>query len=761
MAQEQLKVILTGDATRLSASLKTASGKLQAFGSRVKSIGASMRSFTIPLAIAGGAAGKMAYDFDKSMTQIKSLVGIASDEVDKMGESVKEMSKSTGVSSNEAADALFFITSAGLKGSEAMDVLNASMKAAAVGLGETKTVADLATSAMNAYGSDVISATDATDVMVAAVREGKLEASELAGSMGRVLPVASAMGVSFNEVGAAFAALSRTGTQAAEAATQIRGILTSLLKPGTQAEQMLKQMGLSSQGLRKTIKEDGLLATLEILKEKFEGNDMAAQTVFGNVRALSGVMDLLGSNIGSTRDIFDKLGDSVGDTGKAFDIYSQSQSAQMRDAINELKTAFLEIGQVLLKTLLPYIKDLAAWIKKAAEKFDSWSEASKETTVKLGALLVIMPSVLSVLGTLITVAGNVSRAFVALNGAKALGGFKSLITKLPPQIAIFAAALAGLAAIQESTTKDLAPSLDFWERWKISMSSWTFKQERDRLIEAEAAAKSLASTLEYVNSIKPIPTMQGVGMTPLSGMGLLTFGQSNKPTKEDKSNANDWLTQLAEDLKDFELDQSILGAENILDDTDIAFQLAASEANIESFASRVGYIIDGIGEQWGDMGETLANNFAQVGASIAGSLADAAFNGSNFIDTLSQALIGLIKRLVVAAATAAILAAFTGGGSAAAGASGAAGAGKALTGLAKSTTAFANGGIVSTPTLGLVGEYAGARSNPEVIAPLDKLKSMLGDRPGGNVHVTGEFGIRGNDLAVVLDRANNTRNRLG
>jgi hypothetical protein len=72
--------------------------------------------------------------------------------------------------------------------------------------------------------------------------------------------------------------------------------------------------------------------------------------------------------------------------------------------------------------------------------------------------------------------------------------------------------------------------------------------------------------------------------------------------------------------------------------------------------------------------------------------------------------------------------------------------------------AFANGGIVSTPTLGLVGEYAGARQNPEVIAPLDKLKSMIGDR-GGNVNVTGEFRLQGQDLVVALERAGNMRNR--
>jgi hypothetical protein len=74
-------------------------------------------------------------------------------------------------------------------------------------------------------------------------------------------------------------------------------------------------------------------------------------------------------------------------------------------------------------------------------------------------------------------------------------------------------------------------------------------------------------------------------------------------------------------------------------------------------------------------------------------------------------------------------------------------------------TAFANGGIVSSPTLGLMGEYPGARSNPEVIAPLDKLKSMIG---GGqtNVNITGGFKLEGQDLVLALQRADRNRTRI-
>jgi hypothetical protein len=72
-------------------------------------------------------------------------------------------------------------------------------------------------------------------------------------------------------------------------------------------------------------------------------------------------------------------------------------------------------------------------------------------------------------------------------------------------------------------------------------------------------------------------------------------------------------------------------------------------------------------------------------------------------------------------------------------------------------TAFAEGGIVSGPTLGLVGEYPGASSNPEVIAPLDKLKGMLNtNEQSGFVASTT---IQGRDLAIVLERYNKDSRR--
>lgn len=74
---------------------------------------------------------------------------------------------------------------------------------------------------------------------------------------------------------------------------------------------------------------------------------------------------------------------------------------------------------------------------------------------------------------------------------------------------------------------------------------------------------------------------------------------------------------------------------------------------------------------------------------------------------------------------------------------------------------FANGGIVSGPTLGLMGEYAGAANNPEVIAPLSKLREMIEPASGAvAVNLSGNFRLDGNDLVLAIDRTNSRNNRM-
>ena len=417
MAESNLKLNITGDSSKLKSALNSASSQMSSFGSKMQSVGKSMTAkLTLPLVAAGAAATKMAFDFDKSMGQIESLVGIAGDEVKKMGEAAKKMAVDTGKSANEAAEALFYITSAGLKGSDATDTLNASLKAAAVGLGETKVIADLATSAMNAYGVQNLNASASTDIMVAAVREGKLEASALAGAMGSVIPIASNMGVGFDEVGAAMAAMSRTGTDAASGATQLTAILASIKKPTEGAVQAMAKMGLSTEDVQKSLSEDGLLATLEMLQSGLQQTGQDTTAIFPNIRALKGVLDLTGAGIEDNRKIFDALSNTMGATDEAFKKTSQTASFQMTQGLNAMKSSLLSVGQVILTAVAPAVQKIGAFFTSLSEKFKALSPTTQKIIVAFAGIVAALGPVIAIIGTLLTMAPAIGAAFTLMMG---------------------------------------------------------------------------------------------------------------------------------------------------------------------------------------------------------------------------------------------------------------------------------------------------------------------------------------------------------
>ena len=132
--------------------------------------------------------------------------------------------------------------------------------------------------------------------------------------------------------------------------------------------------------------------------------------------------------------------------------------------------------------------------------------------------------------------------------------------------------------------------------------------------------------------------------------------------------------------------------------------------------------------------------------------------GANIGEVLSKAFNDIIKKLIKVAIAAAIAVALLSlifpGTVAKAG-----GAMKMFGnlvggGMGLGSQLFANGGIVSGPTMGLMGEYPGARSNPEIVAPLDKLKGLIGGNNGGTL----EARISGNDLLILINKAQRNNN---
>lgn len=415
-------------------------------GENLTGVGTAVSSVALPLALLGGISIKIANQFNRSFLEIENLVGIAAKEVSEMKERVLELSGETSKRPRELADALFAVTSAGARGAEALDILERAAKASAIGLGDTRSIALAVTAATTAYGSEVLSAAAATDVLVNTVKFGNLEASELASTLGRVTPIASQVGLSFQDTGAFIATFTRLGGDAAEATTALRGILGSLAKPGTDAAKALAEMGLSAEGLRRTIQEDGIAQALQQVIEGADGNVEALARVIPNVRALTGVLATAGSQGESFAEIQREIRDGLGVTSEGFENFAKSSVFSFDQFIAKAESAAIRLGDALapaLADVLDAAEPVFDVIIDLAKGFSELDESTQKTAVALTLAAVAAGPILFILGQMATGIGKVLQLSGSL--ASGLGKLSSGLSTTAGTAASSASAITALS----------------------------------------------------------------------------------------------------------------------------------------------------------------------------------------------------------------------------------------------------------------------------------------------------------------------------
>ena len=406
MATRTVRIVYTAVAGPFIAQTKAAAAAAgglattsAAAGTGLAGVGASARNAVAGLGLFNpkllGAAGVVvglksaasaAVDFEREATKLQTQIGLSADAADELSDAARRIGVETGIGAQAAVEASFFIASAGLRGQVAMEALEFSAQAARVGLGETSVVADLLTSAMNAYGHEVLGAEHATDILLAAVREGKAEAPQFAGALGAVLPIAAEMGITFDQVAGATAAMTRTGTDAATASTQLRSIMASLIRPSQGAEQAMEEFGLSAEGVRRQIREEGLFEALVSMREAIGDNDEGLARIFPNIRAFVGVLDLTGASVEANAATMDALADSAGGLSDALEIVGDTgadAAARFSAAWQEVR---LEIGNTVMPALASSMEFLSRALQNQDDSLQDTLRRMDPFTVALGAL---------------------------------------------------------------------------------------------------------------------------------------------------------------------------------------------------------------------------------------------------------------------------------------------------------------------------------------------------------------------------------------
>ncbi len=398
----KLKAI-QGQATKLGSKLMTV-------GSRIRSAGQSMTiGLTTPIVAAGFAIVKTSLKFGDSMAQIIALSEASAAQVAEWREEILRLAPEVAKSPQELADAMLFLASAGLEVGTEMDVLTIAAKASATGLGETKEIAKTLTNVLNAYGQENVDAAGTAGILIEAVKQGTVEVDEMGEVIGRALPLASELGISFDELAAAQAALSLINADASENMTSFMGIMRGLIIPSEKGKKLIASMGLSFEELRANIADNGLIGTLQELRKGLTIDEIA--TLFPKVRGLTGLLNLTGENAAAVDKIFQSVANAgAADLEQAFEDI-QTPGFQFRKAMAQLQVIMIMIGDVVVPMLVKALPPLIKAIASAAEWFGNLPGPVQKAIVIFFALLAALGPILIIVGSLIGAVGAIATAF--------------------------------------------------------------------------------------------------------------------------------------------------------------------------------------------------------------------------------------------------------------------------------------------------------------------------------------------------------------
>lgn len=305
--------------------------------------------------LALGSAIVNARSFGAAIAEVTTLMNTSASETALLEKNARSLGIAYGTGATPQVQAFYQAISAGAGDvAAATKLLDQANKLAIGGVTDVTTAVDILTTATNVYGASGLTSAEASDALFVAMKAGKTTITELSASLGKVLPLANNLGVSFDEVAAATAALTKGGINTAEAVTGLRAAMTSVLGPSKQASDLAKDLGInfSASGLE----AKGFAGFMAEVVEKTGGSSTAMQTLFGSVEATTVALAMSGEAGGFLTEILADMGVKAGATNEAFEKMSATFDQRINRAMAALADIGLILGNALLSVLVPALE---------------------------------------------------------------------------------------------------------------------------------------------------------------------------------------------------------------------------------------------------------------------------------------------------------------------------------------------------------------------------------------------------------------------
>lgn len=412
-----------------------------------KAAAAGFAAATTAAAAFSTAAVTAAAGYQKELSNVQTLLTGTDEEIAartaSISSDVLSISDKTGVATSNLTDGMYQVISAFGDVDDASSILETAAKSAAAGNATTTDSVNLLSAVTKGYG-DISAETvqKAADLSFATVRLGQTSFPELASSIGKVVPLASALGVQQEELYGTFATLTGVTGSTAEVATQYKSVLSGLMSPSKSMDAALSKIGYSTADA--AIKSLGFQGTLEALMGTVGGDTQAMAKLFSSVEAQTAILALCGEQSSTYAEKTAEMYNATGAADEAFARQTGNLDYKIQKLTNRFQNFLTKAGLKLLPYLekladkaIPYLTDamdkglvILDDILPKAEKAVQFAAEHKELFIVLasGVLTAVTAfKALKTATTAISAVKNLSTVFkAASSGGSLLGGVLKL-----------------------------------------------------------------------------------------------------------------------------------------------------------------------------------------------------------------------------------------------------------------------------------------------------------------------------------------------
>lgn len=465
-----VKVMGTLDPS-VAKSVAEANKKFSGIKAGVAIAGAAIAGATTAAIAFGKTSLDAAAKFETGMSNVATLLDGDTATVNKriaeMGDDIMGVAKKTGLATDDLSNGMYQIVSALGDSADATSQLEVAAKAAKAGGATTVDAINLLSAVTKGYGDTSGEAwSKASDLAFQTVKLGQTSFPELAASMGKVVPIASALNISQEELFGSFATLTGVTGSTAEVSTQLKSVFSGLMTPSTALSAKISELGYESANAM--LDQLGFIGTLDRLSAACDDDKQAVAKLFSSVEAQTAVLALAGSQTENWVQKTEAMEGAANATSNAFD----KQTNNLQGKLDKMKQVFetfkIRVGNILIPIVTNIVDKAIPKIEKA---FDTLvpilSDVYTSAKPVIEAFGNAIPAAIQIAGDIISGVFSVLKVVIppVVNLVKFLGDNFSWIG---PIVAGFAAGIGVLTAAIKINAAITAISTNGFKAWAAS-----------------------------------------------------------------------------------------------------------------------------------------------------------------------------------------------------------------------------------------------------------------------------------------------------